>query len=201
MPSALSQALPKGGSQQLPKGRRILDSVHQGVLREAPLRPRFTELCMARRALNARQARFIRVRALSVYLLEINMSINRSTFLKLASMTVLGAAAMFGAAAASANGSWSIGIAAPGVTLNFSEPGPRYYAPAPVYSRPAPDYYQPAPPVYYRPPPAAYYAPAPVYYERGYHRHEGRRFHRRDSDDDRRGHGRGWEGDRDRDRD
>lgn len=123
------------------------------------------------------------------------MSIHRSTFLKLASMTVVAAAAIFGAASASAQASWSLGISAPGVAIGFSDPGPAYYEPAPVYSRPAPIYYQPAPPVYYRPPPAYYAPPAPVYYEPGY-RHEGRRFHRRDWDGDQRGHRRDWEGDR-----
>lgn len=124
------------------------------------------------------------------------MSIPRSTFLKLASTTVLATAALFGAASASAGTSWSLGIAAPGVAIGINDPGPVYYEPAPVYSRPAPIYYQPAPPVYYRPPPAYYAPPAPVYYEPGY-RHEGRRFHRRDWDEGRRGYRRGWDGDRD----
>jgi hypothetical protein len=81
------------------------------------------------------------------------VSFNRSAFVKGAFSTAVVAAALWAAAAAHAEVSWSIGIDAP-----------TYYEPAPVYRGPPPGYYQPAPPVYYEPPPPAYYRPAPRYY-------------------------------------
>lgn len=122
------------------------------------------------------------------------MSLDRSTFFKWAAAGAIAASALFAAASANAQVSWSVGISAPGVAIGVAEPGPVYYEPAPVYSRPAPIYYQPAPPVYYQRPPPAYDRPAPVYYgppaqgyyepgERWRHRHHYRRHHDRDWDD------------------
>lgn len=112
------------------------------------------------------------------------MSFNRSKVLKLAAAGAVATLALLGAASASAQVNWSVGVSVPGVVVNE----PAYYPPAPVYVQPAPRYYQPAPPpVYYRAPVPAY-APAPVYYEPAYR--EGPRFDRRDWGRD---HHRDWE--------
>lgn len=126
-------------------------------------------------------------RAVVALFVETLMLLSRSIFLKLATASVVAAAALSGAGSASAGPSWSLGIAAPGVVFGVGESGPVFYEPAPVYSRPAPAFYPPAP--------AAYYAPAPIYYEPAY-RGDGRRFHRRDWDGDRHGDRRHWERER-----
>lgn len=85
-----------------------------------------------------------------------------NSYFKHAAIGVLAAAALLGAGAASARGSFSLEIGTPGVVYG-GYPAPYYAPPAPVYSYPAPVYYEPPPPVYYRPPPPVYYRPAPVY--------------------------------------
>jgi hypothetical protein len=117
------------------------------------------------------------------------MSLKRSIFFKWAAAGAVAASALFTAASANADVSWSVGVSAPGVAVGVVNP-PVYYPPAPVYTAPPPVYYQPVPRVYYRPPPPVYYRPAPVYYgppapvyygpgySYGYRRH-----YRRDWDD------------------
>lgn len=85
--------------------------------------------------------------------------------------TVLGAALLAAApftAHAGKDLAFSIGIAGPGFSVNFSDPAPVYYAPAPVYVRPAPVYHYAPRPVVVAP---AYYAPRPIVVRPGYHRH------------------------------
>lgn len=101
-------------------------------------------------------------------------------------LALVAAATVFaaGAAKASSNVYWSIGINAPPIGTVISNgpvygSAPGYYEPAPVYYEPAPVYYPP--PVVYRPAPRVYYSPrvierrAPVGYGwgRGDRDHDG----------------------------
>lgn len=102
-------------------------------------------------------------------------------------------ATLFGATAAQAGTSWSIGINLPPADVYVSN-GPRYYEPAPVY-------YEPAPVVRYVPAPRYvernyYYAPPRVVYEQPHHHHGWDR--RNDHWDNRRDNDR-WDRDRGRD--
>lgn len=107
------------------------------------------------------------------------VSVHRSAF-KSAAVAV-GTTALFFAASACAEVTWSIGIGAPA----FYEPAPVYARPPPVYYQAAPrQYYGSPPPVYYPPPPVYYGAPPPVYYGPDYrteYRH--RHFKHRDRED------------------
>jgi len=106
------------------------------------------------------------------------VSVRRFVF-KWAAVTAVAAAALFAAASASAQVSWSIGIGAPA----FYEPAPVYAAPPPVYYQPAPRVYYRPPPVYYRPGPV-YYGPPPVYYGPDYRsEYRDRHHNHRDRDD------------------
>lgn len=114
--------------------------------------------------------------------------INRSAFVRVATVAGIALAALGTASVAQAGGNVAFSIGAniaPGVSLGISsapyygygyaaapvyvQPAPVYYAPAPVYYQPAPVYYAPA--VYY----SGYYGPRVVTYRRGYghggHRH------------------------------
>ena len=100
--------------------------------------------------------------------------INRSVFLAGATATLALAAMSFaGSAHARDNVFWSVGMGAPGVSLNVGNAGPVYMQSQPVYVQPEPVYYQPEPvyyqprPVYVRPAPV-YVQPEPVYYGRPY---------------------------------
>ncbi len=99
---------------------------------------------------------------------------NRSVFLAGATAALALAAMSFaGSAHARDDLSWSVGVGAPGMSLNVSNAGPMYMQP--VYVQPEPVYYQPRP-VYVRPAPV-YMQPLPVYYARPYgwnRRHGGR---------------------------
>lgn len=90
------------------------------------------------------------------------------------SVVVAGATAVLAVAALSFAGSaqarddvfWSVGMGAPGVSLNVGNAGPVYIQAQPVYVQPEPIYYQPRP-VFVRPAPV-YVQPQPVYYDRPY---------------------------------
>lgn len=106
------------------------------------------------------------------------MGLDRSAF-KWAALSAVAAGALFAAASANAEVSWSIGIGAP-----------VYVAPAPVYTAPPPVYYQPAPRVYYAPPQPVYerrepvyYGPPTVYYEPDYRSGYRYRYRHRDHRD------------------
>lgn len=82
-----------------------------------------------------------------------------------AAALALAAFGFAGAAQARDNVTFSVGVAAPGVSVGVTNGYPVYQQP--VYVQPAPVYYQPAPVYYPRPvyrPAPVYYAPAPVYY-------------------------------------
>ena len=100
-------------------------------------------------------------------------------------LIVLGGFAAASAAHARSDVSFSVGLNVPGV---YVQPAPVYVPPAPVYVQPAP-VYRPAP-VYVQPAPV-YVRPAPIYYGYGGHRHH----HGRPGMN----HGRGGNGDWDRD--
>ena len=92
---------------------------------------------------------------------------SRSVFLAGATATLAIAAMVFAdSAQARDNVYWSVGVGAPGVSLNVDNAGPVYGQVQPVYFEPEPIYYQPRP-VYVRPAPI-YYQPLPVYYGRPY---------------------------------
>lgn len=61
---------------------------------------------------------------------------------------------------------WSVGVGAPGVSLNLGNAAPAYGYAQPAYFEPEPIYYRPRP-VYVRPAPI-YVQPLPVYYGRPY---------------------------------
>lgn len=58
-----------------------------------------------------------------------------------------------GAAQASDNVYWSVGVVQPGISVGVSNAPPMPVYPAPVYMMPRPVYYAPPVPVYYAPPP------------------------------------------------
>lgn len=92
---------------------------------------------------------------------------NRSVFLAGATATLAIAALVFADSAhARDNVYWSVGVGAPGVSLNVGNAGPVYMPAQPVYFEPEPIYYRPSP-VYVRPAPI-YVQPLPVYYGRPY---------------------------------
>src|SRR5450830_840338 len=103
------------------------------------------------------------------------MPTHRTVFVAGATVALALAAMSFaGSARARDNVFWSVGVGAPGVSLNVGNAGV-YMQAQPVYVQPAPVYYQPSPlyvspePVYYQPSPV-YYQPQPVYYGRGWNR-------------------------------
>jgi hypothetical protein len=122
--------------------------------------------------------------------------INRPVFLAGATAALALAAMSFaGSAHARDDLSWSVGVGAPGMSLNLSNAGPMYMQP--VYIQPEPVYYQPRP-VYIRQAPV-YMRSLPVYYARPYgwnRRHGGqypyasRVYYQRDGHSDRRQDGR-----------
>src|SRR5512133_3158250 len=76
---------------------------------------------------------------------------SRSVFLAGATATLAMAALVFAdSAQARDNVYWSVGVGAPGVSLNVGNAGPAYGYAQPVYFEPEPIYYQPSP-VYVRP--------------------------------------------------
>lgn len=90
---------------------------------------------------------------------------SRSVFLAGATATLAIAALVFADSAhARDNVYWSVGLGAPGVSLNVGNAGPVYMQAQPVYFEPEPIYYQPSP-VYVRSAPI-YVQPQPVYYGR-----------------------------------
>lgn len=90
---------------------------------------------------------------------------SRSAFLAGATATLALAALVFAdSAQARDNVYWSVGLGAPGVSLNIGNAGAAYGYAQPVYYEPEPIYYQPRP-VYVRPAPI-YVQPLPVYYGR-----------------------------------
>jgi len=93
--------------------------------------------------------------------------VNRSVVVAGATAALALAALSFtGAAQARDNVSWSVGVGAPGVSLNVGNAGPLYMQAQPVYVQPEPIYYEPRP-VFVRPAPV-FVQPQPVYYERPY---------------------------------
>src|SRR5674476_1563672 len=89
------------------------------------------------------------------------MPTHRTVFVAGATVALALAAMSFaGSAHARDNVFWSVGVGAPGVSLNVGNAGV-YMQPQPVYVQPAPVYYQPSP---------VYYQPQPVYYGRGWNR-------------------------------
>ncbi len=123
----------------------------------------------------------------------------RSVYCKVA-LTALAVLGFAGAAQATGNVYWSVGVESPGIAVGVSnarpvyvQPAPVYYQPQPVYYQPQPVYYQPAPvyvqprPIYIQPRPV-YVQPEPVYYGRSHGWHKRHGHHGRDyDDDDRRG--------------
>lgn len=100
--------------------------------------------------------------------------VNRSVVLAGATAALAVAALSFaGSAQARDDVFWSVGVGAPGVSLNVGNAGPVYMQPQPVYIEQQPVYVQPAP-VYYQPRPVfvrpapVYVQPQPVYYGRPY---------------------------------
>ena len=107
--------------------------------------------------------------------------VNRSVFMAGATAALALAALSFaGSAQARDNVFWSVGLGAPGVSLNVGNAGPVYMQAQPVYQpvyvEPAPVYYYQPRPVFVRPAPI-YVQPQAVYYDRPYRshrRHDGR---------------------------
>jgi len=100
--------------------------------------------------------------------------VNRSVFLTGATAALALAAMSFaGSAQARDDVFWSVGVGAPGVSLNMSNAGPVFMQAQPVYFQPAPIYYQPRP-VLVRPVPI-YLQRQPLYYghPHGWSRHGG----------------------------
>jgi len=96
--------------------------------------------------------------------------VNRSVFMAGATAALALAALSFaGSAKARDDVYWSVGMGAPGVSLNVGNAGPVYMQAPPVYYQAAPVYYQPRP-VLVRPAPI-YYQPQAVYYDRPYRSH------------------------------
>lgn len=92
---------------------------------------------------------------------------SRSAFLAGATATLAMAALVFAdSAQARDNVYWSMGVGAPGVSLNVGNAGPVYGQVQPAYFEPEPIYYRPSP-VYVRPA-SIYVQPLPVYYGRPY---------------------------------
>ena len=95
--------------------------------------------------------------------------VNRSVFMAGATAALALAAMSFsGSAQARDNVFWSVGVGAPGVSVNVGNGG-LFMQPQAVYVEPAPVYYQPRP-VYVRPAPI-YVQPQAVYYDRPYRSH------------------------------
>lgn len=93
--------------------------------------------------------------------------VNRSVVVAGATAALAVAALGFaGSAQARDNVFWSVGMGAPGVSVNVGNAGPVYMQAQPVYVQPEPIYYQPRP-VFVRPAPV-YVQAQPVYYERSY---------------------------------
>lgn len=96
--------------------------------------------------------------------------VKHSVFMAGATATLAVAALGFaGSAQARDDVYWSVGVGAPGVSLNVGNAGPMYMQPEPIYYQPAPIYYRPR---------AVYVQPQAVYYDRphGWNRRHGGRY-------------------------